>query len=72
MSKGLIVSSPREALDALPARGAEGKTDEIPLSGYDIWLLKDEGRFKFERYDSGKLAATKFMDRTRIDTYEEW
>jgi len=70
VTKGLIVSSPREALDALAARGSDKPDAETPPTGYDIYLC--EGRFRFDRFDSGKLAATRFMDKTRIDTYEEW
>lgn len=64
VTRGLIVSSPKEAEDAVHAR-----LDNKPR-GYDIWLYGD--RFRFDWFDGGKLSVTKWMHISRIDVYEEW
>lgn len=67
VTKALILASPKEAEDAVPAR--EG--DKVP-KGYDIWYVPSRRAFRFDRYEDGKLWKVKWMHESRIDTWEEW
>ena len=67
VTKGLIIGSVREALDAVPAR----ENDKAP-SGYDIWYVPARRAFRFDRYEAGALFRTNWMHESRIDVYEEW
>lgn len=66
VTKGAIISSPKEAEDAVSAR-ADGDQ-----RGYDIFFHRDREEFRFDRYEDGKLFKRRWFDRTRIDSYEEW
>jgi len=64
--QGIIVGSPREAEEHMPARA----TDKV--DGYDIWYMERRQAFRFDRYKDGKYDCTKWMHVSQIRTWEEW
>lgn len=65
--KGLMLATPKDHYDMLAAR----ESDDRP-EGYDIYLLLDEDRFRFELYKGGRLELVKHMHVSQIGPYVEW
>jgi hypothetical protein len=65
VTKGVMVTTGKEALDHMPARTSN------KVQGYDIHYYRDRGEFLFVNHIDGG-PYTRWMDRTRIENYEVW
>jgi hypothetical protein len=61
---GMILTSPREAIDQVVSRTAKEH------SGYEIWYLPDVQSFRLDRFDNSVWTKSKRVHIGRVETFE--